>query len=296
MTTALGAAPAAAGLAFNAAALGDDRVLGAVAPTGPAARPVLVLLDASGSLAGPPLAEARRFVERLAPALGGRPLAVAAAAGDAPALLRAFGPAPAEAPLPPIRPAGRADLRRAAALVRAEATCAAGGVGAIDLVVVSDLALGARDVEALRALEREGARLHLVLAPGPRPARAGLDPHVRLGDGDAAASLLARLGPASDDRLVVSLARLPRAWFAWRGGDALEGGAPASLARLERPLGDRAVAFVLDRIDGEATLGEAWLAPDRRLTLDLSRAGAADAALVEAVRRATEGGTWGGGA
>lgn len=333
MSTALGSSSApgagpgagdAARLTFAAARLDDGQVLGVVTVEAPA-RPLIVLLDASGSLAGPPLARARRLVEQLAGALARRPQAVVIAGGDAPSLARAFGRRPAagaeadagvDAParsLPPTPAGGRADLVRAAGLVRLEACRGAGGVGAVDLVVVSDLALAGAEVEALRGLEGEGARLHLVLVPSPRPAHAGLEPAVRLDDEQALDALLGRLGETrGPGRVVVALSRLPRRWFAWRAG-RLEGGAPASLARVERPLAGEAIAFLLDPIssappgaapgaapgDAPGDAGEAWLEPHgdeggaagRRLSLDVARAAEGDPsridpALVEAVRLA----------
>lgn len=282
MSTAL-AAPTL-GLAFTHTPLEPGLLLGAVAVEGaPAARPVLVLVDASGSLTGPPLAGAARFVERLVAGLGARPSAVIAA-GASPLIVRALGhaePGPLAAALARAG-GGRADLARAASL----ATLLAEQAGAVDLVLVTDLALDARQVDAVRALERAGARLSVVLAPSPRPARAALEPVASLDHDDALATLLASLGPVVPaGRVEVTLRRLPRAWFAWRDG-RLEGGAPASSTCVERPLGDT-LAFVLDAQE-TGPLGTATLeagAARRTLELDAGgRAGQVDPALVAALR------------
>lgn len=263
-------APAAPALAFGLAPLAGGRLLGAV--SAPAPRPLVVLVDRSGSLAGPPLEQAADLARRLAAA---RPCAVVA---TGPLVLRAAGPA-RDAALP-LAPAGRADLPAALDLARLEAARAGGPP--LDLVLVSDLALAPADVEALRALERAGARLHLVHVPSPRPARDDLAPHARLDDGDPLAALLARLDPPAAGRLEVTLARPPRAWFAWRAG-RLAGGAPADLARVARPLG-AALAFV---VDAPLPPGEAALLLDdgarHALPLDAARAGPVDPDLLAAV-------------
>ncbi|MCO5169654.1 MAG: hypothetical protein M9894_25225 [Planctomycetes bacterium] len=272
MSTAL--APAAPALTFALAPLGDGRLLGAVAAPGP--RPLVALLDRSGSLAGPPLEQAADLVRRLAAA---RPCAVVA---TGPRVLRAAGPA-RDAPLQ-VTAEARADLPAALDLAHLEAA-RAGGVP-FDLVLVSDLALAPAEAEALRAAERAGARLHLVLAPSPRPARADLPAHARLGEGDPLAALLERLGPPARGDLEVALAAPPRAWYAWRAG-RLQGGAPADLARVARPVGVT-VAFVVDAPPaGEAALvlGEQRQA----VALDPARAGDVDPDLLAAVRLDQEG-------
>lgn len=288
MSTALGPATSPAlGLTFTHGPLDGGLTLGVVALDGaPATRPVVVLVDASGSLTGPPLAGAALFVERLVAGLGARASAVIAA-GASPTIVRALGhaePGPLAAGLAR-GGGGRADLARAAAL----ATLLSEQAGPVDVVLMTDLALDAQQVEAARALERAGARLTVVLAPSPRPARApGLEPAARVDDPDALSSLLARLGPPLPAGSVeVALRRLPRAWYAWRDA-RLEGGAPASATAVTRPLGDT-IAFVLDAQESAGPLGTATLSlagggAHRTLDLDLGRAGSVDPALVAALR------------
>jgi hypothetical protein len=288
VSTALGSPTTPAlGLTFTHGPLDGGLTLGVVALDGaPTTRPVVVLVDASGSLTGPPLAAAALFVERLVAGLGARASAVIAA-GATPTIVRALGhaePGPLAAPLARAG-GGRADLARAATL----ATLLSEQAGqVVDVVLVTDLALDAQQVEAVRALERAGARLSVVLAASPRPGRAPLEPAARVDDPHALSSLLARLGPPLPAGSVeVALRRLPRAWFAWRDG-RLEGGAPASATTVTRPLGD-VVAFVLDAQQDAGPLGTATLTlagggAHRTLDLDLGRAGQVDPALVAALR------------
>lgn len=287
MTAAVGPVPASAvDLAFAVARV-DDLLLGAVTLRPTLGRPVIVLVDASGSLVGPPGLAAVAFTLRLLAALDGRETAVVAA-GAEPTLLRALGPARQDAALPlgptlhGLVAGGRADVSSAVALVRAEAA-RVGGLTAFDLVLVSDLALSTQDVAALHTLERDGARLHPVHVTSPRPPRPDLAPVARADEGaDAVAAVLARVGgPApAPGHLVVELQRLPRTWFLWRGG-RLEGGAPASLARVERTLVAGTLGFVTE--DAAGSLGRATL--DGRATdLDAAAGGEVDPAFVAAVR------------
>lgn len=241
-------------------------------PSEPAPADLVLVLDASGSLAGPPRA-------RGAAAL--RTLVASLAPDRRVALVLATSPAIVVAPLAPLAssgpaidaalercpPGGPATLARACELAGLEVE--RGGRGAT-VVLVSDLAWGALETEALARLEARGAALILVEATSaftpPVPART---PRVTLPlpePGAEAAPLevaraLADLALAGapaplEGWLEVELARAPVAWFA---GDPLEACAPGAVARARIPLERGAARLAFATRDTAEVLGEARL-------------------------------------
>lgn len=277
-------APAGPSLAFRAATLpGGDLLAGLVEASGAAAEGVALLIDLSGSLVGRPRARAVAFARALCASLGAaRPVAVAAA-GDHPALLAAFPPprevaAPELPPLAELTPrlgGGATCLAAGVELLRAEARRAQ---VACDLVVVSDLAVGAADALALRPRGQE--RVVLVRAPSAGPPRSDLEPAATITDdlGPALAAVEAALGPRAP--FEVALRRAPRSWLR-PAGDGLAGGGPASLARLQVAAGP--VLFVTHAPGDEGPLGEATLGA-ARLALDPAGAAPLDPALLALVQ------------
>lgn len=206
-----------------------------LAPAGP----VLVLVDASGSLAGGPLGGAAAFAAGLLEALDPARLAGVIALGGSPGLL---GPlqAPRLLPTAPglLARAGsraRADLAAAARLARAELARVQGaGLTGVDLVLVSDLLLEPTALAAWRELGRDGARLHAARVPIHLPDPPAAPPDLVLEPGQEArqgAALATRLAGPPAGRLRLRLEAPPRRFFLGEPG-RWRRGAPATSPEL----------------------------------------------------------------
>lgn len=209
-------------------------------PDLPPAGPVLVLVDASGSLAGGPLAGAAAFAAALLEALDPARPAGVIALGGSPGLLAPLAAGERLLPTAPgllARAGSRAgaDLAAAARLARAELARVHGtGLGGVDLVLVSDLLLEPAALAAWQELGRDGARLHAVRAPIHLPDPPAAPPDLTLEAGQEprqAAELAARLAGPPPGRLRLRLEASPRRFFVGRPG-AWRRGAPATRPEL----------------------------------------------------------------
>lgn len=296
----------AVGLRIGRGEVGADVLWAVRAEPAHRASPVVVLLDASGSMAGAPLRRSVAFVRRLLEALDpARPAAVVAARGVGPHLVAPLEPAPRPRLDPAVwlaRATGASnDLGGALDVAAREVARWSAGTADLsgaDVVLVSDLRLEPSGTSAERDLLAEAAaagRVVRVRVPThlDPPVDAAADVVLEEGAEEVALErVVAALGGEPlTGRIHVAPARRPRRWLHWAPG-RLRVGPPASLDELELPLDDGTLAFLADGDDegpaGRATLEVAGRKPVAA-ALDPTGAEPLDPALVAAVERALGG-------